>query len=62
MQWLPEYGGHLLLKEEDVTSILPKFNRGVIFESSIYHMGLEPSKHCPDIRESIACKFEVILD
>jgi hypothetical protein len=60
--WLPEYGGHLMIKEEDeILSILPKFNKGVIFESKLSHMGLEPSKHCFDIRESIACKFEVLV-
>jgi len=61
-QWLPEYGGHLMIKDETVVSILPEFNKGVIFESTLLHMGLEPSKHCYDFRESIACKFEVVND
>ena len=59
--WLPEYGGHLMIKEKnEILSILPNFNKGVIFESNLSHMGLEPSKHCLDIRESVACKFEIL--
>jgi hypothetical protein len=59
-EWLPEYGGHLLIKSSPVTSILPEFNKAVLFDSTFEHMGMEPTVHCKTQRESIACKFKVI--
>ena len=60
-EWQPEYGGHLLIKTEPVTSILPEFNKAVLFDSTIEHLGMEPTIHCKTQRESIACKFRVIV-
>ena len=61
-EWLPEYGGHLMIKksENDIVSILPEFNKAVLFDSHLDHMGLDPSRHCLIQRESIACKFTPI--
>jgi hypothetical protein len=59
-EWLPEYGGHLLIKTNNITSILPEQNKAVILDSTIEHMGLEPTVHCRTQRESIACKFRII--
>ena len=57
-EWKPEYGGHLLIKKDDkVHSFLPEQNHGVIFDGTLFHMGLEPTVHCKTQRESIACKF-----
>ena len=59
-EWLPEYGGHLMIKHnDDVISYLPKQNRAIIFDSHLMHMGLEPSRHCRTQRESIAVKFKL---
>lgn len=60
--WLPEYGGHLMIKDNNnkITSILPEFNKGVIFNSTASHIGLEPTIHCITQRESIACIFRVL--
>jgi hypothetical protein len=60
-EWLPEYGGHLLLKTEKTISIIPEFNKAVLFDSTIEHMGMDPTMHCKTQRESIACKFKVIV-
>ena len=61
MQWKPEYGGHLLLQVEDtVHSILPEYNKAVLFDTSLNHIGLEPTIHCKSMRESIACTFRII--
>ena len=60
-EWLPEYGGHLLIKSSSVISILPEFNKAVLFDSTFEHMGMEPTVHCKTQRESIACKFRVIV-
>jgi len=61
-KWLPEYGGHLLIREADgkVNSYLPEFNKGIILDSTLEHMGLEPTMHCKTQRESLACKFHII--
>lgn len=60
-EWLPEYGGHLLVKiNNDVHSILPEFNKGVLFRTTTEHLGLEPSILCDYMRESIACSFKVL--
>ena len=60
-EWRPEYGGHLLIKTDPVMSILPEFNKAVLFDSTFEHMGMEPTVHCKTQRESIACKFKVIV-
>ena len=59
-EWQPEFGGHLLIKSNPVTSIIPEFNKAVIFDSTVEHMGMEPTSHCKTQRESIACKFRII--
>lgn len=60
-KWLPEYGGHFLIQLEDkVSSVLPEYNMGILFSSSLSHMALSPSRHCPDQRESIAVKFKLL--
>ena len=59
-EWLPEYGGHLLIKTSPITSILPEFNKAVLFDGTFEHVGLEPTMHCKSQRESIGCKFRVI--
>lgn len=59
-EWLPEYGGHLLIRTDPVTSIIPEFNKAVLFDSTIEHVGLEPTMHCKTQRESIACKFRIL--
>jgi hypothetical protein len=59
--WQPEYGGHLLYKMLDTISILPEFNKAVLFESTVEHIGLEPTYHCKTQRESVAVKFKVLV-
>lgn len=59
-EWPSEYGGHLLLKSKEIISILPEFNKAVIFNSFLSHIGLEPTIHCVTQRVSIACKFKLL--
>ena len=59
-EWSPEYGGHLMIQSNEIISILPEFNKAVIFNSYLYHMGLEPTVHCKKQRVSIACVFKVV--
>jgi Rps23 Pro-64 3,4-dihydroxylase Tpa1-like proline 4-hydroxylase len=61
IKWQPEYGGHLLVKvNNEVQSILPEFNKGVIFRTTAEHLALEPSIYCKTMRESISCCFKVL--
>jgi hypothetical protein len=59
--WQPEYGGHFLYKKLDTISILPEFNKAVLIESTVEHVGLEPTYHCKTQRESVAVKFKVLV-
>lgn len=61
-EWKPIYGGHLMIDTGEIISILPEHNKGVLFNSSLFHVGLEPTSHCQSQRESIACKFRIIND
>lgn len=58
-EWQPIFGGHLMIDTGDIISILPEYNKGVLFNSSFLHVGLEPTCYCKDQRESIACKFTI---
>ena len=59
--WLPEYGGHLLIKEEDeLISILPENNSAVMFDSKKRHCALEPTVYCRTQRVSLAFKFRIL--
>jgi hypothetical protein len=59
-QWLPEFGGHFMINiNEEIFSILPEYNKAVLFKSNYLHMALGASRHCPIQRESLAVKFTV---
>ena len=66
--WRPEYGGHLVIIDENtitddmpkvVASIFPKTNSAVMFNSKMYHIALEPTVYCRQQRMSIAYKFKI---
>ncbi len=59
--WKPEYGGHLLIKEDDeIISVLPETNSAVLFDSKKYHCPLEPTIYCRTQRTSLAFKFRIL--
>lgn len=59
--WHIDWGGHLVFDMIDhQLSILPKPNSAVLFDSTIHHMGLEPTRHCPELRVTIAFVLEEI--
>ncbi len=62
--WKPQYGGHLIFMTDDETtvtsSIFPKTNSAVMFNSKIKHMALEPTIYCKQQRLSIAYKFKIL--
>lgn len=57
-EWRPEWGGHTLFTTQDgVLSRYPTPNSMVWFDSTIPHVGLEPTRHCPELRVTVAFKF-----
>ena len=60
-EWLPEYGGHIMIKEgEKVHSYWPEANSAILFNSQWWHCPLEPTTFCRTQRVSIAFKFRVL--
>ena len=59
--WKPQYGGHLIFVDNNkvTESVFPATNSCVIFDSKLFHMGLEPSVYCTGQRTSIAYKFRI---
>lgn len=59
--WLPEYGGHLLIKtENNLESYWPESNSGIMFDSRLWHCALEPTTFCNTQRLSLALKFKIL--
>lgn len=62
--WNPEWGGHTMIVDRDqkIHSRYPYPNSGVLFDSTLLHVGLEPTALCPDMRVTIAFKLELLQD
>jgi Rps23 Pro-64 3,4-dihydroxylase Tpa1-like proline 4-hydroxylase len=61
--WKPEWGGFtLIMQDSNVHVVYPKPNSAVIFNSRLYHVGLEPTIHCTGMRITLAQKFKIVRD
>jgi Rps23 Pro-64 3,4-dihydroxylase Tpa1-like proline 4-hydroxylase len=61
-EWDPTWGGYTVFYNRDSTVIhsqYPRPNSAVLFDSSIWHAGLEPTRHCKDLRVTIAWKLRL---
>jgi hypothetical protein len=59
--WQPEYGGHLMIKNDNnIESYWPESNSAILFKSDLWHCPLEPTIYCKKQRLSIAFKFKII--
>lgn len=57
--WDAVWGGFTVFYVDgEVLTRFPYPNSGVYFDANILHYGLEPSKHCPHLRVSIAFKLK----
>lgn len=57
-EWNPEWGGYTVFTTTDgVITRYPTPNSMVFFDSTIPHAGLEPTRHCPELRVTIAFKL-----
>lgn len=62
-RWQLVWGGNTVLYDEEnkqEISIPPKPNHAILFDSTIPHVGLEPTRHCQELRTSVAYKLSLI--
>ena len=60
-RWEPQWGGHTMFSDpvtEQVLSVYPTPNTAVFFDSTILHAGLDPTRHCRNLRVTVAFKLE----
>lgn len=58
LYWDYQWGGSTFFYQEDKNYnqlFIP--NNGVLFDSTIYHAGLEPTRHCKELRVTVAFKL-----
>ena len=61
--WKSEWGGSTLFKQDEEIYIQPFIsNHAILFDSTLYHVGLEPTRHCKDLRVTVAFKLQYISD
>jgi Rps23 Pro-64 3,4-dihydroxylase Tpa1-like proline 4-hydroxylase len=60
--WNPTWGGYTVFHnpvDDTIYSQYPTPNSAVLFNSEILHAGLEPTRHCTDLRVTIAFKMRL---
>jgi Rps23 Pro-64 3,4-dihydroxylase Tpa1-like proline 4-hydroxylase len=62
-EWDVRWGGQTVIVTEDgkLDTVYPKRNCGILFNSTLLHFGDEPSRHCRDLRVTVAFKLKEIL-
>jgi len=59
--WKSEWGGSTLFQKNEEVYTQPFIsNNAILFDSTIYHVGLEPTRHCKDLRVTVAFKLRDI--
>lgn len=61
--WDVTYGGYTVFHDktnDSIFSYYPTPNSAVMFDSNIWHAGLEPTRHCTDLRVTVAFKLREI--
>lgn len=59
--WRLDWGGTtVIVEDKKEVSIIPKPNHGVLFDSNLPHIGTEPSRHCTELRVSVAYKIRLL--
>lgn len=61
--WNVRWGGQTIIVNEEgnADSIFPTRNTACLFPSILKHLGSEPSRHCGDLRVTIAFKLKEII-
>jgi Rps23 Pro-64 3,4-dihydroxylase Tpa1-like proline 4-hydroxylase len=62
-RWDLSWGGstQIIHPTGEVDTIMPQKNTAILFPSVFNHVGLEPSRYCPDLRVTIAFKLKEIV-
>lgn len=61
--WNPVWGGNTVWFDKDnveIRQVYPTPNTAVMFDSNILHAGIEPTRHCTELRVSVAWKLKVV--
>jgi hypothetical protein len=61
--WDFNWGGATFLIKPDNTfdTVLPTPNNGFMFNSTLPHVGTEPTRYCPELRVTVAFKLKEII-
>jgi hypothetical protein len=61
--WYVNWGGatHVVTDEDTVDTVFPSKNTGCLFQSTLNHIGMEPTRHCTELRVTVAFKLKEIL-
>jgi Rps23 Pro-64 3,4-dihydroxylase Tpa1-like proline 4-hydroxylase len=61
--WDVSWGGNTVFINENgsVDNVLPLRNTGMLFRSDILHYGSEPTRHCPELRVTVAFKLKELI-
>jgi hypothetical protein len=58
--WDIKWGGATVLHHDNITyTHIPKPNTGILFNSNILHYGSEPTRHCKELRVTVAYKLKL---
>ena len=60
--WNPTWGGSTVFHNPENDTIYTQYptpNGGLLFDSEIWHAGIEPTRHCKELRVTIAYKLRL---
>jgi hypothetical protein len=61
--WDLRWGGQTVILHDDgvVDTVYPKRNTGLLFNSTLHHLGSEPSRLCKELRVTVAFKLKEMI-
>jgi hypothetical protein len=60
--WDTSWGGYTVFHNKDDDTIFSQYptpNAALLFDSELWHAGLEPTRHCRDLRVTVAFKLKL---
>lgn len=63
IEWNIKWGGAtvIYIDDQNYLNITPIPNSGILFKSNYLHAGLEPTRHYPDLRITVAFKLRELI-
>jgi Rps23 Pro-64 3,4-dihydroxylase Tpa1-like proline 4-hydroxylase len=61
--WDLSWGGatQVVQSTGEISTIMPIRNTAILFNSALNHVGLEPTRYCPELRVTVAFKLKEIV-